>query len=94
MEFYKEGKVLGLTANTRLNLGAAEYNHKAAFVLCDVACKLEFYTKGAVSSGITLNSISTTPDTFNFSTGLIPARLAAITPTTGAAADSKIILFN
>lgn len=92
MEFYKEGRVLGITANTRLDLGTAQYNHKAAMVLTDAECKLEFYTKGAVSSGVTFAAGGLTPSTSVFTTLLIPARVAAVTPST--AGNGKIILFN
>jgi hypothetical protein len=92
MEFYKEGQVLGITANTRLNLGAAQFNHKAAIVMSDGNCKLEFYTKGAVSAGITFGAGQLNPPTSAFTNALIPVRLAAVTPSTGG--DGKIILFN
>ena len=92
MEFYKEGKVLGITANTRLDLGAAEYNHKAAMILSDAPCKVEFYTKGAVSGGVTLGTGATSPTTNVFTNALIPVRLAAVRPTTGG--NGQIILFN
>ena len=92
MEFYKEGKVLGITANTRLDLGTAQYNHKAAMILSDAACKVEFYTKGAVSAGVTLGAGSIQPVTNLFTNALIPARLAAVTP--DVSGTGKIILFN
>lgn len=92
MEFYKEGRVLGITANTRLDLGSAQFNHKAAMVLSDASCKLEFYTKGAVSAGITFGAGTQNPSTSSFTNALIPARLAAVTPETGG--TGKIILFN
>ena len=37
MEFYKEGRVLTVLAGTTLDLGAAEYNHKAVFIVSDAA---------------------------------------------------------
>lgn len=92
MEFYKEGKVLGITANTRLDLGLAQYNHKAAMILSDAQCKLEFYTKGAVSGGITLGIGGSNILTNQFTNAIIPARLAAVTPATGG--NGQIILFN
>lgn len=94
MEFYKEGKVLGLTANTRLDLGSASLNHKGAMILCDAQCKLEYYTKGAVSAGVTFLCNAVNIDTMAFSNALIPVRLAAVTPAGGASATSRIILFN
>ena len=92
MEFYKEGRVLGITANTRLDLGAAQYNHKAAMILSEAECKLEFYTKGAVSAGVTFGPAGLTPLNNVFTNALIPARLAAVTPSTGG--NGQIILFN
>jgi hypothetical protein len=92
MEFYKEGIVLGITANTRLDLGGAQFNHKAAIVLSDAGCKLEFYTKGAVSAGITFGAGQLYLSTSAFTNALIPTRLAAVTPETGG--TGKIILFN
>lgn len=81
MEFYKAGKVLGLTADQRLNLSSALYNHKAAIIIGDQAqyVKLEFYANNAVSGGITLqaNGINTNAIT----NSIIPARLAAVTST-------------
>lgn len=92
MEFYKEGKVLGITANTKLDLGASQFNHKAAIVLSDASCKLEFYTKGTISSGITLGAGGSVFATSLFTNALIPVRLASVTPDTGG--NGKIILFN
>jgi hypothetical protein len=97
MEFYREGKVLGLTANTRLDLGSSALKHKAAMILCDVDCKLEFYSQNAVSLGVTYSTdatYSSAPPTSAFTNGIIPVRLAGVTPATGASATSKIILFN
>ena len=91
MEFYKEGQVIGLTANTRLDLGPGQFNHKAVMVLTDVDCKLEFYTKGTVSGGITFGAGGLIPTTNVFTNALIPVRVAAVTP---AAGNGKIILFN
>lgn len=93
MEFYKEGRVLGITANTRLDLGAAQFNHKAAIILqVNGNAKLEFYTKGTISGGITLAAGGDTISGTAFTNGLIPARLASVTP--DAAGTGKIILFN
>ena len=92
MEFYKEGKVLPITANVRLDLGAAQFNHKAAMILSDANCKLEFYTKGTVSDGITFGAGGSIFTSNTFTSALIPARLAAVTPATGG--TGKIILFN
>ena len=92
MEFYREGKVLGITANTRLDLGSAEYGHKAAMILCSELCKVEFYTKGKLSDGVTFGAGSINPNTNVFTNALMPVRLAAVTPDTGG--DGHIILFN
>lgn len=92
MEFYKEGQILGITANTRLDLGAAQFKHKAVMILSDADCKLEFYTKGAISGGITFGAGGQNPITNVFTNALIPVRLAGVTPNTGG--TGKIILFN
>ena len=93
MEFYKEGRVLGITANTRLDLGAAQFNHKAAMILqIGGNAKLEFYTKGTVSAGITMAAAGEAISGAAFTNGLIPVRLAGVTPDTGG--TGKIILFN
>ena len=91
MEFYKEGKVITLTANTRLDLSSAAYNHKGAVINGDgiAQVKLEFYSKGAVSQGITMIADAVTPT--NFTNSLIPVRLAGVTPN---AAGVMITLFN
>ena len=80
-----------MTANVRLDLGGSQFNHKAAMVLSDVDCKLEFYTKGTVSGGITFGAGSLVPTTNVFTNALIPVRIAAITPASG---NGRIILFN
>ena len=93
MEFYKEGKVLGITANTRLDLGGSSLNHKAAIILqAGGNAKLEFYTKGAVSGGITLAAAGDVISGAAFTNALIPVRLAGVTP--DATGTGKIILFN
>lgn len=93
MEFYKEGRVLGITANTRLDLGAAQFNHKAAIILqAGASAKLEFYSKGAVSGGVTMAAGGDAISGNAFTNYLIPVRLAAVTPDTGG--TGKIILFN
>lgn len=91
MEFYKEGKVLPTTANTRLDLGGSQFNHKAAMVLSDGDCKLEFYTKGAISGGVTFaaGGLVSVP-TSSFTNAIIPARLAAVT----TVSTGQVILFN
>jgi hypothetical protein len=93
MEFYKEGRVLGITANTRLDLGAAQFNHKAAIILqISGNAKLEFYTKGTVSGGVTMAASGDTIQGTAFTNSLIPVRLAAVTPDNSG--TGKIILFN
>jgi hypothetical protein len=93
MEFYKEGRVLGITANTRLDLGAAQFNHKAAVILqISGSAKLEFYTKGTVSGGVTMAASGDTIQGTAFTNSLIPVRLAAVTPDNSG--TGKIILFN
>jgi hypothetical protein len=93
MEFYKEGRVLGITANTRLDLGAASFNHKAAIILqAGGNAKLEFYTKGAISGGITMAAGGVEINGNAFTNYLIPVRLAGVTP--DASGTGKIILFN
>jgi hypothetical protein len=93
MEFYKEGRVLGITASTRLDLGAAQFNHKAAVILqASGNAKLEFYTKGTVSGGVTMAASGDTIQGTAFTNSLIPVRLAAVTPDNSG--TGKIILFN
>jgi hypothetical protein len=57
MEFYKEGRVLTVLAGTTLDLGEAQYNHKAVFIVSDAAtindiinnsltlCQIKIYSK-------------------------------------------------
>ena len=93
MEFYKEGRVLGITANTRLDLGAAQFNHKAAIILqASGNATLQFYTKGTVSAGMTLGAGGDTILGTGFTNSLIPVRLASVTPDTSG--TGKIVLFN
>jgi hypothetical protein len=55
MEFYKEGKVLTLSANQTLDLSSATYNHKAVYLIAKsvasntagVNLNVKYYTKGA-----------------------------------------------
>jgi hypothetical protein len=91
MEFYKEGRVIGLTANTRLDLSGGSYNHKGAVISGDsiAQVKIEFYSKGAVSQGITMIAGTVSPT--NFTNSLIPVRLAGVTPN---AAGVVLTLFN
>ena len=93
MEFYKEGRVLGITANTRLDLGAAQFNHKAAIILqASGNATLQFYTKGTVSAGMTLAGVGDSILGTGFTNSLIPVRLASVTP--DVSGTGKIILFN
>lgn len=50
MEFYKEGRVLTVAPNTTLDLGEAQYNHKAALIISEApsptdVINVKFYTK-------------------------------------------------
>jgi len=78
MEFYKEARMFGLTASSRLSLSDATYNHKGAILSGTGSQKVfvEFWNKGS-TTGITLNVSEVT--TVNFTNSIIPARLAAVT---------------
>ena len=101
MEFYKEGKILGLTAGERLDLGSSQHNHKAALIFWDGSgAKLEFYTKGTVSLGVTFGTGSfdytgsgTVLTMGAFYKAIIPVRLASITPDT-IGSVGRVILLN
>lgn len=100
MEFYKEGKVFTVAASTTLDLSGVTYNHKAAHIVCDSSScssdyvEIKFWTKGQKSSpvsfiipdvGLLETSIIT-----SFTNGIIPVRLAEITP----AQTIRVTLFN
>ena len=86
MEFYKEGRVLTIAPNTTLDLGAAQYNHKAAVIttlntFSANTVGLKFYTKGTKSTQATFIAASAVGGdvlTTNFTNNLIPVRLAEI----------------
>ena len=86
MEFYKEGKVLTIAPSTVLDLGAAEYNHKAAIITTfnpstANTVGLKFYTKGTKSTQVVFIAASVDGGdviTTNFTNNLIPVRLAEI----------------
>ena len=86
MEFYKEGRVLTIAPNTTLDLGAAQYNHKAAIIvsfntLLSGLVGLKFYTKGTKSNQVQFIGASVgNGDVLasNFTNNLIPVRLAEI----------------
>ena len=56
------------------------------------SAKLEFYTKGTVSGGVTMAAGGDAISGIGFTNSLIPVRLAAVTP--DASGTGKIILFN
>ena len=91
MEFYRVGKLIGLTANQRLDLSSSGYNHKGAIISGDGSqqVKIEFFTKGTTSQGITL--VANAIDGTVFTNAIIPARLAA---TTANASGVTLLLFN
>jgi len=101
MEFYKEGRVLTVLAGTTLDLGAAQYNHKAVFIVSDAATindiiNIKFYTKGVKSAAVPFtpacyidNSMTNTI----FTNAIIPVRLSEIS-TMGAASSIRVTLFN
>jgi hypothetical protein len=91
MEFYKVGKVLGLTANQRLDLSPALYNHKGAFITGNGGqnVKLEFYANNTVSGGITLEAGGILSN--QITNAVIPVRLAAVTAN---ASGAQIVLLN
>jgi len=97
MEFYKEGKILGLTAGQRLDLGASVHNHKGALLFWNgTGAKLEFYTQGTVSLGVTYGTGAvnyTTGAQYSIIQSLIPVRLAGVTPDT-IGTTGRIILLN
>lgn len=101
MEFYKEGRVLTVAPNTTLDLGPAQYNHKAALIvslnpLSTAAVNLKFYTKGTKSTSVTFTAVSAENldvITNNFTNNLIPVRLAEIT-NSDLNYSIKVTLFN
>jgi len=86
MEFYKEGRVLTIAPSTILDLGAAQYNHKAAVITTfnpttSNTVGLKFYTKGTKSTQAVFIAASAAGGdvlTTNFTNNLIPVRLAEI----------------
>jgi hypothetical protein len=106
MEFYKEGKVLTLSANQTLDLSSATYNHKAVYLIAKsvasntagVNLNVKYYTKGAKSSVVIFSGI---PDVINetaitttFTNSLIPVRLAEISSFTPTDPDIFVVLLN
>ena len=101
MEFYKEGRVLTVLAGTTLDLGAAQYNHKAALIISEApsptdVINIKFYTKGTKSAAVPLSPpphIDGTITNAIFTNALIPVRLAEIS-TVGATYAIRVTLFN
>ena len=90
MDFYKEGKVFGITGGQRLDMSGATFNHKGLILLSpDTASlqslSLKFGSIGGKSSSvdnIAINSSSTIGSgdmtTANFANAIIPARVLEI----------------
>ena len=99
MEFYKEGKVFTVAADATLDLSGVTYNHKAAHIVCDSSScsgelvEIKFWTKGQKSSAVSFiisDVDSQTSIITSFTNGIIPVRLAEITP----AQTIRVTLFN
>jgi len=88
MEFYKEIKILGLTASQTLDLGASSYNHKGIIVVGPTQINIKGYSKGSLDVlGITFGI----PGILGFDLkSIIPIRIGQITPD----ADGTIFLLN
>jgi hypothetical protein len=109
MEFYKEGKILGLTGSTRLDLNGSGTNHKGILIsriAVNGPVKLYFNSKGNVG-GLTYAFVCTCDMPNNIAgtvigtqevilDNMLPFRLAAVEPTTGLTTTTvgKVILFN
>jgi len=102
MEFYKEGRVLTIANGTTLDLGSAQYNHKAAIIVSTNPAGstdnivLKFYSKGVKTAGVTFAAAALAPSDVlltNFVNNLIPVRLAEI-DATAAANSIRVTLFN
>lgn len=101
MEFYKEGRVLTVLAGTTLDLGPAQYNHKAAIIVSEAAVtgeiiNIKFYTKGSKSPAVPFSPPAYISGDFvstQFTNSIIPVRLAEIS-TMGAASAIRVTLFN
>jgi hypothetical protein len=106
MEFYKEGKVITLSANQTLDLSSPVYNHKAVYLIAKSAASntagsvlnIKFYTKGAKSSTLQTTGVPCvvggTASTATFTNCLIPVRLAEIASTGALDPDIFIVLLN
>ena len=101
MEFYKEGRVLTIAPNATLDLGAAQYNHKAAVIVsggptATNTVTLKFFTKGTKSTGVAFTHasyIGAEAQMTSFTNNLIPVRLAEI-KNDDPAASLTVTLFN
>lgn len=101
MEFYKEGRVFTVAPSTTLDLGEAQYNHKAVLIISEApsptdVINVKFYTKGTKSAAVPLSPpphIDGTITNAIFTNALIPVRLAEIS-TVGATYAIRVTLFN
>jgi hypothetical protein len=94
MDYYKQIKIHGLTANTRLTLIDAANKHKGFMIQgADVDLKLEFVSGGTFSQGITVGG-GGDPTSGGLYNAVVPIRLAAVTPAASLSAGAKIVLFN
>jgi hypothetical protein len=101
MEFYKEGRVFTIAPGTTLDLDAAQYNHKAVFIVSDAATindiiNIKFYTKGVKSAAVPFSPacyIDSSMTNTIFTNAIIPVRLSEIS-TVGAASSIRVTLFN
>lgn len=86
MEFYKEGRVLTIAPSATLDLGEAQYNHKAAIIssfnpFSSNTVQLKFYSNGKKSTAVSFGASGFADDSIsanNFTNNLISVRLAEI----------------
>lgn len=105
MDFYKEAKVYTVTNGGTLDLGPAEYKHKAAYISGNSSMGVSFSTgivdiwfysngsvNGPVSIAIADNTTTATANSGLFTNGIIPIRIAKIKMDAGK--SCQITLFN
>lgn len=90
MNFYRVGKVVGVTANTEFFLNQSQHKHKAVLFQNGTGVgstfKLTFHDAAGVIDGITLNV--STASTGSFNPFIYPGVVRSVTPTV----TQKIVL--
>lgn len=102
MDFYKEAKVYTLTNGSTLDLGPAEYKHKAAYISANASMggafsnaivDIWFWSNGNINGPVSIAVADSSTDgtTSKFTNGIIPVRLAKVKVDTGKSCQITLL---